>query len=101
MRLLLEVAGAPVPLDSRRALAEQGLREGASVLIEMLPPPPPPLPPALPYVLTQSSVLTLDSNPAASPHVAYVGARRAGQKRTPQASTPYPSPTHPPTSPLH
>ena len=58
VRLLREESGggAPVPLDSRRALAEQGVREGTSVLIEVLPPPPPPLPPpppALPYVLVR------------------------------------------------
>jgi hypothetical protein len=39
-----------VHLDSRRALAEQGVREGSSVLIEVLPPP---LPPAPPYVLVR------------------------------------------------
>jgi hypothetical protein len=51
VRLLREVegGGAPVPLDSRRALAGQGVLEGSSVLVEVLPPPPaPPAPrPAL------------------------------------------------------
>jgi hypothetical protein len=48
VRLLREVegGGAPVRLDSRQALAAQGVREGSSVLIEVLPPPPPPLSPA-------------------------------------------------------
>jgi hypothetical protein len=52
VRLLREVegGGAPVPLDSRRALAGQGVQEGSSVLVEVLPPP---LPPALPYVLVR------------------------------------------------
>ena len=49
----VEGGGAPVPLDSRRALAEQGVREGTSVLIEVLPPPLPPPPPALPCVLVR------------------------------------------------
>jgi hypothetical protein len=55
VRLLREVegGGAPVPLDSRRALAEQGVLEGSSVLVEVLPPPPPALPPALPYALVR------------------------------------------------
>ena len=59
VRLLREESGggAPVPLDSRRALTEQGVREGSSVLIEvLLPPPPPPLPPPPPdlhYVLVR------------------------------------------------
>ena len=55
VRLLREVrgGGAPMPLDSRRALAEQGVLVGSSVLVEVLPPPPPPLPPALPYVLVR------------------------------------------------
>jgi hypothetical protein len=54
VRLLREVeGGAHMPLDSRRALAEQEVREGTSVLIEVQPPPPPPLPPALPYVLVR------------------------------------------------
>ena len=43
----VEGGGAPVPLDSRRALAEQGVREGTSVLIEVLLPPPAPLAPPL------------------------------------------------------
>ena len=34
-----EGGGAPVPLDSRRALAEQGVTEGSSVVVELLPPP--------------------------------------------------------------
>jgi hypothetical protein len=73
VRLLREVegGGAPVPLDSRKALAEQGVHEGSSVLIEVLPSPTPPLPPALPQ-------LTLDANPAATPHVEYRGALGRG-----------------------
>jgi hypothetical protein len=45
VRLLREVegGGAPVPLDSRRALAEQGVFEGSSVIIEVLAALPPPL----------------------------------------------------------
>ena len=46
VRLLREVSGggAPVPLDSRRTLAEQGVYAGASVLLEvLLPDLPPPL----------------------------------------------------------
>ena len=40
VRLLLEVeGGAPVPLDSRKALAGQGVLEGSSVVVEMLPLP--------------------------------------------------------------
>jgi hypothetical protein len=41
VRLLREAegGGAPVPLDSRRALAAQGVLEGSSVLVEVLPPP--------------------------------------------------------------
>ena len=42
VRLLLEAEGAPVPLDSRKALAGQGVMEGASVVVEVLPPPAPP-----------------------------------------------------------
>ena len=55
VRLLREAegGGAPVPLDSRMALAGQGVLAGSSVLVEVLPPPPPPLPPALPYVLVR------------------------------------------------
>ena len=43
VRLLREAVGggAPVPLDSRRALAEQEVGEGTSVMIEVLPPTPP------------------------------------------------------------
>ena len=50
VRLLREVegGGAPVPLDSLMALAEQGVREGTRVLIEVLPLP-------LPYVLVKLS----------------------------------------------
>ena len=56
VRLLREVrgGGAPVPLDSSRLLARQGIREGAKVLVEVLaapappPLPPPPPPPPLP-----------------------------------------------------
>ena len=49
VRLLREVSGggAPVPLDCRGALAGQGVREGSSLLVEVLPPPllaPLPLP---------------------------------------------------------
>ena len=46
VRLLREVegGGVPVPLDSRRALAEQGVLEGSSVLVKL---------PALPYVLVR------------------------------------------------
>ena len=37
VRLLREVeGGAPVPLDSRKALAAQGMEEGASVLVEVV-----------------------------------------------------------------
>ena len=37
VRLLLEVeGGAPVPLDSRKALAGQGVLEGASVVVEVM-----------------------------------------------------------------
>jgi hypothetical protein len=60
VRMLREVegGGAPVLLDSRRALVEQGVLEGSSVLVEVLPPPPPPLPPALPFALvTQRGAL--------------------------------------------
>ena len=40
VRLLLEVeGGAPVPLDSRKALAGQGVLEGCSVEVEVLPLP--------------------------------------------------------------
>ena len=51
VRLLREAegGGAPVPLDSRRALAGQGVLAGSSVLVEVLPPP------ALPYVLARQS----------------------------------------------
>ena len=44
VRLLREVAGggAPVPLDSARLLAKQGVREGTSVVAEVLLPPRPP-----------------------------------------------------------
>jgi hypothetical protein len=71
VRLLREVesGGAPVPLDSRRALAEQGVLEGSSVVVEFLPSPAPPQPPALPQ-----PVLTMDASPAATPHVEYRGA---------------------------
>ena len=42
VRLLLEAGGgsAPVPLDSRKALAGQGVLEGSSVVVEVLAPPP-------------------------------------------------------------
>ena len=48
VRLLREVegGGAPVPLDSRRALAEQGVLEGASVLVEVMAPLEAPAPSA-------------------------------------------------------
>ena len=37
VRLLLEVEGhAPIPLDSRKALAGQGVLEGASVVVEVI-----------------------------------------------------------------
>jgi len=37
VRLLLEVeSGAPVPLDSRRKLATQGVQEGSSVVVEVI-----------------------------------------------------------------
>ena len=49
----VEGGGAPVLLDSRRALAGQSVLEGCSVLVEVLPSPPPPLPPPLPYVLVR------------------------------------------------
>ena len=57
VRLLREVegGGAPVPLDSRRALAEQGVREGSSVVVEVLPAASPPVPPTPPYVLARLS----------------------------------------------
>ena len=50
VRLLCEVegGGAPVPLDSRRALAGQGVLEGSKVFVEVLPPPRPPCPPPCP-----------------------------------------------------
>jgi hypothetical protein len=45
VRLLREVegGGAPVPLDSRRALAGQGVLEGSSVLVEVAAPPEAPV----------------------------------------------------------
>ncbi len=77
MRMLHEVegGGAPVPLDSRRALAEQGVLEGSSLLVEILPSPAFPPPPALP-------LLTLDANPAATPYVDYRGALGSGETST-------------------
>ena len=42
VRLLLEVEGGrPLPLDSRKALAGQGVLEGASVVVEVMVPPVP------------------------------------------------------------
>jgi hypothetical protein len=57
VRLLREAegGGAPVPLDSRRALAEQGVGEGTSVMIEVLPPISSPPPPAPLFVLARLS----------------------------------------------
>jgi hypothetical protein len=57
VRLLREAegGGAPVPLDSRWALAEQGVVEGTSVMIEVLPPISSPPPPAPPFVLARLS----------------------------------------------
>jgi hypothetical protein len=66
MRLLREVegGGAPVPLDSRRTLAEQGVLQGSSVVVEVLPPP---LPPVLPYVLVRQSGFVIPSQVVLAP----------------------------------
>ena len=100
VRLLREVegGGAPVPLDSRRALAEQGVLEGSCVVVELLPSPAP-LPPALP-------LLTLDADPAATPHLEYRGALGRGgetstflalRSHTPLVACPPCAPTPPPS----
>jgi hypothetical protein len=62
VRLLREVAGggAPVPLDSLRPLAEQEVCKGASVVVEVLPPPPLPLH-ALSGVITRAPDAALDA----------------------------------------
>ena len=69
MRLLLEVesggGGAPalVPLDSRRALAEQGVLDGSSVFAEVLPARPP----TLPHVLVRLSGSLVPTKVALAP----------------------------------
>ena len=66
VRLLREAegGGAPVPLDSCETLALQGVGEGSKVTVEVMAvPAADPLP-----------LLTLDTEPAASPGVNYRGA---------------------------
>jgi hypothetical protein len=67
VRLLREVEGgsAPVPLDSRRKLDEQGVAEGSSLIVEIMAP--------LAFSSGDSSLprLTVGANPAL--HVAFCG----------------------------
>jgi hypothetical protein len=72
VRLLLEPrgGGAPVPLDSRKSLAEQGVGEGCSVVVEVMAAPPLLLAPQAPSL----PLLTVGASPAATPGVEYRGA---------------------------
>jgi hypothetical protein len=89
VRLLREVeGGAPVPLDSRKTLAEESVSEGATVLVDVIAAH------IAPPASTQPQLLTLNDEPAATPLVEFWGALQ--QKSAPTPSTLSHSRTPPP-----
>ena len=71
VRLLREAAGGapPVPLDSRKTLAEQSVTEGTTVIVDVIAAHT-----AAPPASTPLQLLTLVDDPSATPIVEFCGA---------------------------